>query len=217
MSRQCWIMVVWVLSVSIAGCATSEFFTVTIYDSPQRVVRLQTKSLDDTEGGYSHPASVSVEQMTRVLTGLFTEVGDTPFSRSGTRHRAFSDSEIKFFAPLFVRGLEQATPEEVVTFFETAEISDQQEATTSGGVFVRENGLYIIMSNHGVKTAIWQDNDQYESPQRLSPLEPMAPEPGRLVFEPAEFMLPLEENTWLDTLKGKPWHAAVKYLELPEE
>ncbi|WP_447970996.1 hypothetical protein [Nitrospira sp. M1] len=216
MSRKIAIVFVLVLSLSVVGCATSEFFTVTIYDSPERVVRLQTKSLEDTGGGYSHPASISVEQMTRVLTGLYVEVGYTPFSKSGTRRKAFSDSEIKFFAPLFVRGLEQATPEEVVTFFETAEISDLQEATTSGGVFVREDALYIILSNHGVKTAIWKDNDQYEPPQRLSPLEPMAPEPGRLVFEPAEFMLPLKENNWVDTLKGKPWHAAVKYLALSE-
>lgn len=208
-------MFVLVFSLSVISCARSEFFTVTIYDSPQRVVRLQTKSIEDAGGGYSHPASVSVEQMTSALTGLYVEVGSTPFSKSGTRRRAFSDAEIKFFAPLFVRGLEQATPEEVVTFFETAEISDLQEATTSGGVFVREKALYIIMSNHAVKTAIWQDNDQYESPQRLSPLEPMAPEPGRLVFEPEEFMIPVEENDWVDALKGKPWHAAVKYLELP--
>jgi len=209
------LVLVMVLSSYVVGCATSEFFTVTIYDSPQRVVRLQTKSIEDTEGGYSHPASISIEQMTSVLTGLYVDVGSTSFSKSGTRRRAFSDSEIKFFAPLFVRGLEQATPEEVVTFFETAEISDLQEATTSGGVFVREKALYIIMSNYGVKTAIWQDTDQYEPPQRLSPLDPMAPEPGRLVFEPSEFMIPLEENDWIDTLKGKPWHVGVKYLELP--
>ncbi|GJL49665.1 MAG: hypothetical protein NPIRA01_08920 [Nitrospirales bacterium] len=215
MSRRNWVLFVLVFSLSVIGCARSEFFTITIYDSPQRVVRLQTKSIEDAGGGYSHPTSVSVEQMTSVLTGLYVEVGYTPFSKSGTRRRAFSDAEIKFFAPLFVRGLEQATPEEVVTFFETAEISDLQEATTSGGVFIREQALYIIMSNHGVKTSIWQDNDQYESPQRLSPLEPMAPEPGRLVFEPEEFMMPLEENDWVDTLKGKPWHVAVKYLELP--
>ncbi len=199
----------------LTGCASSEFFTVTIYDSPQRVVRLQTIGIEDSDGGYSHPSSVSKEQMAKVLQGLYVERDTTPLSRTGARQRAFSEKEINFFAPLFVKGLQQSTPEEVVTFFETAEISELQEATTSGGVFVKNNALHIILSNYGVKTQIWQDNDQYEAPYRLRPLESIKPEPGRLVFEPAQFMVQLEDASWFESLKGKPWHAAVSYLELP--
>ena len=154
--------------------------------------------------------------MISVLEGLYVEAGNTPLSGSGVRRRAFSNKEIQFFAPLLVKGLQQATPEEIVTFFETAEISDLHEATTSGGVFVKNDALHIILSNYSVKTQIWQDNDAYEAPYRLRPLEPIDPEPGRLVFEPAQFMVQLNPSGWFETLKGKPWHAAVSYADLPQ-
>ena len=203
------------------SCTTPQFFTVTIYESPSKNVRLQTMPIVDEGNAYSHPASLSEEQMTQVLKGLYVEVDTsaislpfTPSSRGGSRHRAFSDREIQFFAPLLVKGLQQATPEEIVTFFETAEVSDLHEATTSGGVFVRNEALHIIVSNFSVKTLIWQDNAEYHAPYRLAPLEPINPEPGRLIFEPEKFMAPIQSTEWLTNLKGKPWQAAVRYKEL---
>ena len=199
----------------LLSCSTPQFFTVTIHDSPQRVVRLQTVATDELNKGYSHPATISEEQMKKVLKGFYVEKDKTAFSTSNIRHRALSDREVEFFAPLFVRGLQQATPEEIVTFFETAEISELYEGTTSGGVFVKDDTFHMILSNHSVKTQIWQNNDEYEAPYRLRPLEPIKPEPGRLVFEPTQFMAALEESSWLEKLRGKPWHAAVRYTDLP--
>ena len=206
----------------LIGCSTPQFFTVTIYDSPSRNVRLQTMPVMEEGKAYSHPSYVTEEQMQKVLQGLYVEdesstLGSTLFGNTGkeTPRRVFSDGEVKFFAPLLVKGLEQATPEEIVTFFETAEISDLHEATTSGGVFVKDDAIHILLSNHSVKTQIWQDIDEYQAPYRLNPLEPIDPEPGRLVFEVSKFMVPIETAGWFETLKGKPWHVAVSYKDLP--
>ena len=222
MSRKIIHGMVVLLCCYLVGCATPQFFTVTIYDSPSRNVRLQTMPVMEEGKAYSHPTYVTEEQMKKVLQGLYVEdeqstLGEAIFGNAGKGppRRAFSDSEVKFFAPLLVKGLEQATPEEIVTFFETAEISDLHEATTSGGVFVKDNALHIVLSNHSVKTQIWQDNDEYQAPYRLSPLEPIDPEPGNLVFEPSQFMVPVETVGWFETLKGKPWHAAVSFKDLP--
>ena len=201
-----------VVCAFFVGCASPQFFTVTIYDSPQRVVRLQTMEVEGQ--GYAHPPSITKEQMTKVLDGLYVEIDSTAFSSSNTRRKAFSDREVQFFAPLLVKGLQQATPEEVVTFFETAEISDLHEATTSGGVFVKDHALHIILSNHGAKSLIWQDNDGYEAPHRLRPLEPIDPEPGRVVFAPNQYMQPVNSPGWIESLKGRPWHTAVSYEEI---
>lgn len=222
MSRTFRNVMVTLASMMVLSCTTPQFFTVTIYDSPSQSVRLQTMSVLEDGIGYSHPVSISEEQMTTVLQGLYVEVDTSaisvPFfkgSKKGTLRRAFSDREIEFFVPLFIKGLQQATPEEIVTFFETAEISDVHEATTSGGVFVRNNALHIILSNYGVKTAIWQDNDEYQASHRLAPLESIEPEPGRLIFKPVQFMAPIQSKGWVASLKGKSWQAAVKYKELP--
>ncbi|MGB0909294.1 MAG: hypothetical protein ACPGYT_02940 [Nitrospirales bacterium] len=209
-----------VVCTTFVSCANPQFFTVTIYDSPSQNVRLQAMSLEERDR-YSHPVSISKEQMTEVLKGLYVEVDTStlspPFwddSENNVRRRAFSDGEIQFFAPLFVKGLQEATPEEIITFFETAEISDMHEATTSGGVYVRNDTLHIILSNDNVQTPIWQDNAEYHAPYRLAPLEPIAPEPGRLVFVPTKLMVPVQSKGWLASLKGKPWQAAVSYKKL---
>ncbi len=221
MSRKIVNMMMLLSGMMFVSCAAPQFFTVTIYESPSKNVRLQTMAVVDEGKAYSHPVSLSEEQMTQVLKGLYVEVDTTaislPFTQnsgSDSRRRAFSDREVQFFAPLFVKGLQQATPEEIVTFFETAEVSDLHEATTSGGIFVREEELHIILSNLSVKTLIWQDNAEYQAPYRLAPLEPINPEPGRLIFEPEIFMVPAQSTGWLTDLKGKPWQAAVLYKEL---
>ena len=38
-------------------------------------------------------------------------------------HPAFTDREVAFFAPLLTLGLSKATPEEVVTFYQTRNLS----------------------------------------------------------------------------------------------
>ena len=81
-----------------------------------------------------------------------------------SQHAAFSDTEIQLFAPHFVKVLEKATKEEMVTFFETANIDSEHDLTTSGGVFVAGGNRYVVLSNFSVETRAWQDNDRYEVP-----------------------------------------------------
>ena len=207
------------LLIAVSGCETNpKFLTVTIYDSPQQVVRLQAISDANNGEGFSHPLDLSTEHMEQILRGLYVEIDNAtlPLFNLGNqpvRRRAFSDREVAFFAPLFVQGLRQATPEEVVTFFETTEISSLHRLTTSGGLFVSGNNLHVLMSNHGVKTQIWQDNDSYEAPFRLRPLEPIDPEPGQLIFEPSTFMVSGTRFEFIEALGGNPWHVAIRFEE----
>ncbi len=199
------------VAVGLGGCETPQFPTVNIYDSPERFVRLEVYD-DGSDGrGYSHPAYISEETMAKVMKGVYVQ-----FGKSGrSSRRAFNDKEIKFFAPLWVRGFSQATPEEVVTFYETAEISELYEITTSGGVFVKDKAIHVVLSNYSVRTQIWQDNDEYRAPFRLRPLNPIEQQPGRLVFDPPQLMIPQTEKSFASLLKsGRPWQVGVLYQEL---
>ena len=207
------------IGLQIVGCSTPQFLTVTIYDSPHQVVRLQTISEAIDGKGMNHPAYISEEKMAAVMRGLYVEIstGALPLLEDLSpprRSRAFSDTEIKFFAPLFVKGLAQATPEEIVTFLETAEISDTQEITTSGGIFLEGDVLYLLISNYSAKTQIWQDADQYQAPNRLRPLEPISPQPGRLVVEPAHLMVDVKHSFLQSVLKAEPWQVGIRYKGL---
>ena len=107
-------------------------------------------------------------------------------------------------------------------FFETAEIeTDDLERnyrlTTSGGFYVAGENFHVVLSNFSVKTALWQDASESENEEgsiRTRPLEQLKPQPGRLVFEPRDFMVVSPDGEIGSMLKGKPWQVAIRYKEL---
>ncbi|MDT7043192.1 hypothetical protein [Candidatus Nitronereus thalassa] len=220
--RTCWGMVMlFGALLLVSSCAAPHFFTVTIYESPNRVVKLQAVPDANHGKGFSHPVDIDQEQLSAAMRGLQVEIHNAalsiPFlggSNTPGRRRAFSDNEIKFFAPLFAKGLAQATPEELITFYENAEVSDQYELTTSGGLYVKGEEIHFLISNFGVKTRIWQDNEQYEAPYHLRPMEPMDPQPGRLVFEHSQLMVEPQRGILNIGLTAEPWEVGVRWKEL---
>ncbi len=203
----------------LAACATMEAPPTAVYEDANRAVGLQ-RPADGYDGKrFSHPVSLTKDDVAAVMRGLYVVTQDVPLSRlagggKAVRRPAFSQKEIAFFAPLFVEGLRRATPDEVVTFYETAEISERDELTTSGAMFVRGDVMYVVLSNYGVRTAIWQDNEQYRAPVRHRPLTPIDPEPGRLVFVPAELMVRPGEGFVTKLLRGQSWRVGVRFREI---
>ncbi|MCA9422117.1 MAG: hypothetical protein KC592_13930 [Nitrospira sp.] len=195
--------------ILLGGCETPQFQTLKIYDQPNQVVALQAMSDPYGGKGYDHPASLNEEEMIRILQGIRLERGLV----GASQHPAFSDTEIRLFAPHFVKALGKATNEEMVTFFETAQIDSEHDLTTSGGLFVAGGNLYVVLSNFSVKTRAWQDNERYEASYRNRPLEQMDPQPGRLVFEPQKFMVESPDGEIGSRFKGKPWQVAIRYQD----
>lgn len=192
-----------------SGCGTPQFQTLTILDGRDRVVALQAMSDPYGGKGYDHPVSLAKEDMMQILRGVRVKRG----LLSSSVGPAFSDTEIRLFAPHFVTALQKATPEEIVTFYETAQIDEEYDLTTSGGLFVAGGNLYVVLSNFSVKTRAWRDNENYEASYRNRPLEQMDPQPGRLLFEPREFMVEAPNGELGSRLKGKPWQVAIRYQD----
>ena len=113
-----------------------------------------------------------------------------------------------------MKGLAQATPEERITFYENAEVSDFYALTTSGGVYVKGEEIHFLISNFNVQTRIWQDNEQYKAPYHLRPMEPIDPEPGRLLFDPPNLMVDSKPRWFSIGLTAKPWEVGVRWKEL---
>lgn len=209
MKRSARMMGLILLAMFLGGCETPQFQTLKILDQPNQVVALQV--MPDAYGGknYDHPVTMTTEEMMDILKGVKVTRG----LLGSSTHPAFSDTEVKLFAPHFVKGLQQATPEEMVTFFETAHLDSEHDLTTSGGLFVAGGNLYVVLSNFSVKTRAWQDNERYEAPYRNRPLEQMDPQPGSLIFEPKEFLVESPDGEIGSRLKGKPWQVAIRYRE----
>lgn len=224
MKRSARLMGLMVVGIFLGGCQTPQFQTLKIFDSPNRVVALQ--AMQDAYGGkgYDHPVSFTNEEMIQILQGIRAEktgLYSSSSSRNSSAHPVFSQSEIQFFAPLIVKGLSQATPEEMVTFFETAEIeTDDLEKnfaiTTSGGFYVAGGNFHVVVSNFSVKTPLWQDaqRSSYDvNAVRTNSLEQLKPQPGLLVFEPREFLVDSPDGEIGSFFKGKPWQVAIRYRE----
>jgi hypothetical protein len=213
------------LTLSLGACSTPSFQTLKIFDSPNRAVALHVIPDAYKGRGYDHPVSITKEEMIRIMQGIRIEKrGLYSGASSGSSHLppAFSQSEIQFFAPLIVKGLSKATPEEMVTFFETAEVETDDlerdfQLTTSGGFYVAGGNFYVVLSNFSVKKPLWRDMDIAQAEEgsiRNRPLEQLEPQPGRLVFEPREFTVASPDGEIGSTLKGKPWQVAIRYQDL---
>ena len=203
-----------ILGSLCGGCASEPFLTIPIYESPNKVIRLQTFPDTDLDRGFSHPAFPTKGQVTQVLQGVFIEESATALSFLGggskvIQKRAFSEAEVEFLTPLFVKGLGTATPRELVTFFGSADVSKTHRRIKSGGVFVQDGAFHVVLSNVGAKVPIWQDTDEYQAPYRLQPLEPIDPEQGELVFEHKRDAIRLVSSSLPKIVRDQNLHVAV--------
>lgn len=208
--------IVWLLT---ACGGTPHVVTQKVYTDPNREVGLQTVSERSRGEGFSHPVFLKNTDIANVLKGLYVERRSTislPLMGGGEseRYPVFNQNEIAFFAPLLAQGFGLAQPNEVVTFYERGEISKLHEVRTSGGLFMQGEVLYVILSNHAAQTEIWQDVEEYHSPVRLQPLKQLEPQPGRLVFDPSQFMVPPQKESFGTIATGKPLQVGVRFKEL---
>jgi len=177
----------------LGGCASGPIPTLTIYETPQSFVRLETDPSLSQKTGHSHPADITTERLAAVLRGIIVQ---EPLTRLPLyddlsiprRHPAFSESEIEFWAPLFRLALSKATPDELVTFYQSQPLSGMKREVTSGGLLLDGEELHIVLSNYRSQTLSNGDPGSADTmDDRLTPLRSLAPQKGKLSFEPSEF------------------------------
>jgi hypothetical protein len=176
----------------IGACSPRQFTTVTIYDTPAAYVRLEFDRTVTKGTEHSHPISLKPDQIAAVLGGVRIHEpialvrGDILDQNSVPRvHPAFTDKDIALFAPLLALALGKATPEEVVTFYQTRKVSAITREVTSGGLFIQGDELHLVLANYRSHTRYMADFGAAQTQDdRLTPLQSLAPQDGRLDFEP---------------------------------
>jgi hypothetical protein len=61
---------------------------------------------------------------------------------------AFRKEEMEILIPRLLEGLELAVPQELVTFYVSHPVNATKREVTSGGLYVTEGRLHIILSNY---------------------------------------------------------------------
>lgn len=208
------------LVASMTACHSQQFATVTIYESPSHFVRLEADPQVGDDHGHSHPVDISMKEMEAVLSGL--RIQEPPKWRNWfadsdepSRHRAFTEAEVRFFAPLMARGLKQATPEEVVTFYQTLQDTAIIRKVTSGGIYVQGDQLHIVMGNYRASTHYTADPGVADTEDdRLTPMKSIAPQVQQLAFEPAAAVAPKERKGFSSLFVNEPREVVVRFRQL---
>jgi len=172
----------------------------TSYQDPITAIRLYVD--DRAQSSHQHPADISPEQIAKVLGGLrvFPRSGFVGSLITGQAQAkpAFASTEIQALAPKLSRALTEAKPDELVTFYRRFSDNNTGLAVTSGGMFVQDGYLMVVLANNrtlptdGMNLNMVTDFDPIDSP-----LVPIARTSFRLEFaNPSALAAPENRPSW---------------------
>jgi len=166
-----------------------------VFDTPQESITLR---FDPHAGaGHSHPASVTPEQMRRVLKGIYVRHRDAiglggPLG--GEAMPAFTASEIETLAPFLSEALKKASSADLAAFYLTTADARLGRLVTSGGVFVRDGLMTVVVANFRTPPSSGPyEGTAYELDNRDAPLMPIARYRFTVSFSPNEALAPTQE------------------------
>ena len=183
----------------LAGC-TAQPAPIVIHEDKRDTIWL--KFDPESGAGHSHPYQITPEQMTRVLSGISVQKRDAVggfglYFGDKEGAPAFSPTQITLIAPLLSTALRKASPKDMATFYLLAGDKDLGKLVTSGGLFVREGRMYVILANAHTMPSSVQYENTYELDTHDEPLIPIARKKFTVGFSPKEAWIPN------GTLRGK--------------
>jgi hypothetical protein len=136
-------------------------YSYLVYENPTAFVRLEFSPWVDTNlprTWSAHPATLSRAQIYNALDGLRVRdhrAAPIRWVRGLAEvEPAFRKEEIELLIPRLLEGLELAVPQELVTFYVSHPLNATKREVTSGGLYVTEGQLHIILSNYRTVYAI---------------------------------------------------------------
>jgi hypothetical protein len=207
----CWVAV----GLLVAGCSAVPA-PIVIHEDRRDAIRL---TFDPEAGtGHSHPFSIGPEQMARVLRGLWVTkrdvLGAGGLFREEETTPAFSASEIAMLAPFLSVALKKASPRDLVTFYLTRADATSARLVTSGGLFVRNDRLSVILANFHTSPSSGQYEDPKELDTRDDPLLPIARYRFAVGFGPPEAWIPNTEARAKDRYRRYPDESKLAVIDL---
>ena len=109
-----------------------------------------------------------------------------------------------------------ATPSEIVTFYQATQQTAIVRKVTSGGVFIDEDELHVILGNYRSPTNYAPDPGiSATADGRSTPLLPIAPQETKLDFEPTTAVAPSREDFLSRLLRPERRKIVILFKKLP--
>jgi hypothetical protein len=174
---------------------------IVISQTPGQVIEIRYDA--GGGGGHAHPAAVSLTQITAILKGVYIRgrdvIGTANILWGGDSEPAFTERDISQIAPHLIAGLAKASPVDLVTFHLSQRDTNRALLITSGGVFVRNGHLYLILANARTSLSAVQYENVSEPNTTTNPLLPIARYKFSVGMLPAEWKV---ENSAAKRLDG---------------
>jgi hypothetical protein len=169
------------------GCATQPAVAKkTIHQSGLNTVLLEP---DPDSTSNSHPAALTPTEVGTLLRGVRSwerrNALHRLFAGQAYQRRVFRDEEITAIAPALSKALGQASPSERVYFHLSHPTDQGNEETTTGWISVRDQILYLSLSEAHDQHGPGPDISKYE---RQLPNVPEASAEFDVTFEPEEYL-----------------------------
>ncbi len=182
------------------GCAIPQVPARTVYEDPVNYVRLEIDAAVLPEwppSAHSHPASISAEEMTRVLEGVTVQEHRMRIQRwfqgEAPKVPAFDEEDVALLAPRLSGALAQARQNERVTFYLSKPQTSVKRIVTSGGLYVRGTELHFLLGNWQIVYGIPAYGMIYD---RRYPMSPTGPKGFDLFFDLEQAVVKQETSLW---------------------
>ncbi len=147
--------------------------------------------------GHSHPVTLDVSVVKTALKGMQyggrDVVGGFGFFADHEGSPVFTQQQIEILAPRISSALAKASPRDLVTFYLVGGDPTLGKVVTSGGMFVRNDWLFIILANVHTSPSAVQYENTYEIDTRAQPLLPIARYKFTVTFNPPAALVPNDQ------------------------
>lgn len=191
------------LLLPLAGCAIPQVPSRTVYEDPVNFVRLEEDASVLPEwppGHHAHPAAIGPDKLRTILSGMKVQEhrvalqrwiqGDAPLVP------VFTEEEVAWLSTQLSEALAQAQHNERATFYLSQPQTSAKRVITSGGMYVKDNELHVLLGNWQTIYGIPTYGMIYD---RRYPMRPTAAKGFDLFFQPPEAVIPVT-SSWLDDL-----------------
>ena len=180
----------WVM-VLIAGCAGTTVTSRVIQEDSSWFVRLDSYALGGVSSrGYDHPATWAEPELAAILGRMLLEDRVGLMDSPQPPRPVFSQEELTVLVPAIRDSFQRATPQEWLSFFSSGSRGTDL-AVTSGGIFLADSQLHLVLANHRAVLAKGSDD---LAAVRENPFHSVRGSGGTLTFESPRFVLRRQAN-----------------------
>ena len=203
----------------LVGCEIPYVPSRIVYEDPINFIRLEPdptvfEELPKTR--HNHPFVMETGQMATVLRGFSVREHRNALQRyisgEAPREPVFRGEEITLLASRLTEALEQARPNERVTFYLSKPQTSIKREITSGGLYVHDQEFHFILGNHRIIYGIPAYGMVYD---HRYPTTPTAPKGFDLFFEPAGAVVQRKSGLLIRSLGQEKDEMVIDLRKLP--